>query len=1196
MTVNVGSGTAPFTYQWNKNGIAIPGATTTSYVIPWAQVSINGAAQTVDTYSAIVANSVGSVTATTSLTVSAVPVNDSFVNATTITGPAAIVRGINVAATKEASEPLHASNTGGSSVWWKWTAPTTGWYTVDTIGSSFDTLLGVYTGAAVYALTAVGSNDDVSSSNTASSVTFNVVTAGTTYYFAVDGKKDAAGNVATGTLQLQVTNQSDFISPFGFASFAGSSAGAADGTGSAAKFNSPSGLAVDSAGNIYVADKANNAIRMITSAGVVTTLAGTAGTSNTGSADGTGNAAKFNGPSGVAVDPSGNVFVADTTNNTIRKIASGGVVTTFAGAASSPGALDNAVGISARFNGPKGIAADRAGNIYVADTSNHTIRMITPYGGVSTLAGIAGAPGSQNGTGTGAQFNSPTGVAVDGANNVYVADTGNQLIRKITPAGVVTTVAGLANTLGTTDGLGTAARFYNPTGIAVDPAGNLYVGDLGSSAIRYITIDGQVRTLNSAMVAPGLAFNTGGNLFVADSTSSVIRKGTRATAAPVITVQPTSQSAMGGQSVTLSAAGTGWPSVSLQWFKNGVAITGANRATLTFATLQFSDAGTYVLVATNSAGTTTSSSVTITVTGTPAITVPPVSQRTAIGGTASFSVTATGVLPFTYQWQLNGVNIPGATSATYSIANVTAANLGTYTVVITNGGGNITSTPATLAVVGNADLNGDGSVDLIWQNMVTGERTVWLMNGSAFLGSLPLGTISTDWSIVATGDFNGDGNSDLLWQNNVSGECLIWLLNGTAYASSVSLGMQPRYMQIAGTGDFNGDGKTDILWQNTLTGEVSVWLSGATAYQYQTVSLGVAPLQLQVAGTGDFNADGLPDIVFSNTLTGEVSVWLNGTPFATRVSVGIAPAFWAVAGTGDLNGDSQTDIFFTNTSTGERWAWQMNGTIVATTVPLGTVPLNWVLNRPLIRRAAADFNADGNSDLVWQNSSTGERVIWLMDGTTYGRIFYFGVAPVQWTIAALGDMNGDGLPDILWQNTITGERVIWLMDGTTYLASVYLGVITTDWSFAGSGDFNGDGHTDILWQNTVTGERAIWFMNGTSYIGSLSLGGVPTNLQIVGTGDFDRDGNVDILWQDTTTQQVSVWLMNGTTHTSTVAIHLAATNQRVVGTGDFNGDGQPDIVLQDTATGDRTVWLMNGTTFGSSVTFTNVATVWSIRN
>ena len=228
-------------------------------------------------------------------------------------------------------------------------------------------------------------------------------------------------------------------------------------------------------------DTNNHTIRKITSSGVVTTLAGLAGAP--GSADGTGSVARFNLPNSIAIDGSGNVYVADTFNHTIRKITPAGVVSTLAGLAENPGTSDG-TGSAARFDLPFGVTADFAGNVFAADTANQTIRKITPAGVVTTLAGGVGIIGSDDGLGSAARFNVPRGVAVDGAGNVYVADEGNSVMRKITPGGAVSTLAGLPGAQGSADGSGSTARFNQAAGIAVNSAGALSVADTRNYTIR----------------------------------------------------------------------------------------------------------------------------------------------------------------------------------------------------------------------------------------------------------------------------------------------------------------------------------------------------------------------------------------------------------------------------------------------------------------------------------------------------------------------------------------------------------------------------------------------------------------------------------------------------------------------------------------------------------------------------------------
>lgn len=277
--------------------------------------------------------------------------------------------------------------------------------------------------------------------------------------------------------------------------------GNTDGVGAAARFNFPQSVAVDRAGNIYVADRGNYTVRKITPQGVVSGLAGAGEHGNT---NGIGAAASFGVLVGVALDNAGNVYVADSDNytNTIRKITPAGVVSTFAGAGN--GNLDD-VGTKARFGTVKGVAIDSVGNVYVTDKSNGTIRKITPAGVVSTFAGIGNWMGSADGVATAARFNYPRGVATDNADNVYVADSNNHTIRKITPAGVVSTFAGTAGVSGSADGVGAAARFNYPGRMAIDSAGNIYVVDNGNHTIRKISPTGVVSTLVGKVGQVGFA-------------------------------------------------------------------------------------------------------------------------------------------------------------------------------------------------------------------------------------------------------------------------------------------------------------------------------------------------------------------------------------------------------------------------------------------------------------------------------------------------------------------------------------------------------------------------------------------------------------------------------------------------------------------------------------------------------------------
>jgi len=436
--------------------------------------------------------------------------------------------------------------------------------------------------------------------------------------------------------------QSVYSTPYTFALFAGSgSPGSSDGTGIGAQFNGPIGLALDSSGNLFVADRKNDTIRKVTSGGAVTTFVGSPGV--IGTTDATGTDARFNQPSGIAVGSGGYVYVADTVNNLIRKISPSGVVTTLAGTANVSGS-ENGTGAAGLFNQPTGICIDSSGNLYVADFGNNLIREVTSAGVVTTFAGaaatsvtsvdgLAAPAGHADGTGAAASFNQPSGMCIDSSGNLYVADSGNNTIRKITSGAVVTTIAGSPGASGSADGTGAAARFNSPRGVAVDSNGNVYVADAANSSVRRITPAGVVTTLagdpgNFANVEgtgaaaifdspAGIAVDSSGNLYVSEALGDVISKGAEATAsAPVITQQPSSQTIAVGSTVVFNAGATGLPAPSYQWYFNGGAIAGSTGPTLVIRGAAAANAGSYYYTASNASGTVQSAAATLAVVST----------------------------------------------------------------------------------------------------------------------------------------------------------------------------------------------------------------------------------------------------------------------------------------------------------------------------------------------------------------------------------------------------------------------------------------------------------------------------------------------------------------------------------------------------------------------------------------------------
>lgn len=349
---------------------------------------------------------------------------------------------------------------------------------------------------------------------------------------------------------------------FAFTTLAGGTAGTNDGANNLAQFDFPSGIAVDHDGNLFVSDTLNNTIRKVAPVGtnwVVTTIAGLPALGAPGSTnDGVGPDARFWRPNGLVVDPSGNIFVADHYTHTIRKITPKGanwIVTTIAGLGQTGGYADG-TNSDARFYSPTGIALDNAGNLIVGDTQTFTIRKVTPVGTNWVVTTIAGSPfnfGLVDGTNQNAVFNLPFGVTVDRDNNIFVADFGNNAIRKIKAFGtnwVVSTVAGSATT-GSRDGTNSYAQFNSPADVGIDASGNLFVTDQFNYTIRKITplgtnwavttiggVASQFGTNNGVGTAArfrkpwGLAVHTNGCLFIVDYSNHLIREGVPSSSLP----------------------------------------------------------------------------------------------------------------------------------------------------------------------------------------------------------------------------------------------------------------------------------------------------------------------------------------------------------------------------------------------------------------------------------------------------------------------------------------------------------------------------------------------------------------------------------------------------------------------------------------------------------------------------------------
>jgi sugar lactone lactonase YvrE len=428
------------------------------------------------------------------------------------------------------------------------------------------------------------------------------------------------------------------------------------------------------------------------------------------------------------VDGSGTIYVADTGNGVIRKVDASGKITTVAGNNGLSGGYsgDGGAATNAALHSPKGVFVDGSGNLYIADTGNNVIRKVDASGKITTVAGnysVGGQYGGDGGAATNASLNAPSGMAMDGAGNLYIADSDNQVIRKVDASGMITTVAG-----GGTSGLGdggaaTNASLAQPLGVAVDGLANIYIADFGSQVIRLVDACGNIATVagngandytgdggaatNAALNYPsGVAVDGAGNFYIADTANCVIRKVT------------------------------------------GVSGLSTNQnITLTLSNVQTNMAGNYQMMVANVYGSATSSNAALIVGAPPVITLEPVSQFLFLGDTAVFNVAATGVPAPGYQWYFNSAALPGATDAALSLPDISTNNLGDYYVVAANCFGSVTSSVASLTSVQVYA----GPNQVITNTTAAIQTTATRLQGVAFdsRGRAAGGSCFVTWSVVS---------------------------------------------------------------------------------------------------------------------------------------------------------------------------------------------------------------------------------------------------------------------------------------------------------------------------------------------------------------------------------------------------------------------------------------------------------------
>ena len=444
----------------------------------------------------------------------------------------------------------------------------------------------------------------------------------------------------------------------------GSTGYSGDGVAATNASHPPAGVALDASGNLFIADWNNNRIRKVDTNGIITTVAGNGSPGYSGDG-GPATSASLAYVEAVDVDGSGNLFIADTDNNRIRKVDTNGIITTVAGkgpAVYGSYSGDGGPATNASLNAPYGVAVDATGNLFIADMDNNRIRKVDTNGIITTVAGNGSLDYSgDGGLATNACLDAPYGVAVDAFGNLFFADSSNDRIRKVDSFGIITTVAGNDNWGYSGDGgMATNATLNLPSGVALDSTGNLFLADLGNERVREVVLFASNPTLTLNNVGP---YNEGNySIVITGPDGSVTSSNVTLTvlSPPIIVSQPQSLAVLGGAPASFGVSVVGTTPFHFQWQKNGVNLTddgnlsGSATNNLFVTAAATNDAGGYTVIITNVWGSVTSSAASLVV----MMPAEPADQTVMAGGTATFTVAVAGAGPFTFQWQLNGTNLP----------------------------------------------------------------------------------------------------------------------------------------------------------------------------------------------------------------------------------------------------------------------------------------------------------------------------------------------------------------------------------------------------------------------------------------------------------------------------------------------------------------------------------------------------------
>jgi hypothetical protein len=805
--------------------------------------------------------------------------------------------------------------------------------------------------------------------------------------------------------------------------------GAQDGTGTDARFRNPAHLAIDGSDNLYIADTGNNNIRKVTPAGVVTTLAGSP-TGASGTVDGVGTAARFRSPCGIVSDAAGNLYVSDSGNQTIRRIsAAGASVTTFAGQAGQMGSADG-VGSAARFNYPLGLALDQSGSVYVAAYYNDTVRRIAPDGTVTTVAGLAGTAGAADGTGSAARFNIPDGVVVAGSGLVYVSEWSNHTIRTVTAAGDVTTLAGHAPETGTTDGPGALARFTVPAGLAVDSSGNTFVVDSMNCTIRKITTAGLVSTFAGTPGACGTADGTGSaaqfdlslGLAIDASDTLYVADGFNHT---IRRVTPA------GVVTTIAGAAGQAGSVdgaaSVARFRNPRALT----VTAT-GVIYVADTGNNTIRAIALDGTVST-----------------------VAGLAGYVGSADGTGPTARFFGPRGI-------AASPDGNLYVADTLNHTIRRVTGAGEVTTIAGHVGVGTTGDGWGTGAFFFSPYDLVVDPAGVIYIadTGNNMIRRLaPSGrvrTIAGANDLVVFGHTDGSARQARFSQPHFIAYDRI--RNGLVVSEGINNAV--RYLEHIQTRDIDEDGKADLVVYRPSTG---TWFAAQSEDNFEEWGYVGWGLTGDVPAGGDFDGDGLAQPAVYRASTG---TWF----ILDDDLVGWSWFGWGDAADtlvqGDYDGDGATDAAVYRASTG---TWYIRPSS-------GATPWSVVFGEASDLPVPADYDGDGKLDIAVYRPASGTWFV-LTSTSHYTNWYYrgWGIQAEGDTPVQGGDFDGDGKADLC---------VFRPASGTWFILESHANYMTWNWFGWGAADdmpvpadYDGDGVTDAAVFRPTNGT---WYVRPSS--------------------------------------------------------------------------------------------------------------------